>query len=94
MTDLSDQDYVNLVNNLKGAAEEISRDDPELLRSFSDFCSAMWMDDTIVELLGNSYTDALHDAYHALLNALAAKAAEGGADPSSLAGNERGNKGH
>jgi hypothetical protein len=69
MTDLSGQDYINLVNNLKSAAEEISRDDPEMLRSFSDFCSVMWTDDTIVELLGKSYTDALHHAYHALLNA-------------------------
>jgi hypothetical protein len=69
MTHLSDQEYINLVSNLKHAAEEISRDDPEMLRSFSDFCSVMWTDDAIVELLGKSYTDAMHDAYHALLNA-------------------------
>ena len=66
MADLSDEDYVNLVNNLINAADETSRDDPEMLRSFSDFCSVMWTDDAIVELLGETYTEALHKAYHAL----------------------------
>ena len=86
MADLSGQDYINLVTNLKEAAEEISRDDPEMLRSFSDFCSVMWTDDAIVELLGETYTEALHKAYHALRERREAVQTH-----HSLAGNERGN---
>ena len=86
MVDLSGQDYINLLNNLKDAAEEISRDDPEMLRSFSDFCSVMWTDDAIVELLGETYTQALHKAYHELR-----ERREVVRPHHSLAGNERGN---
>ena len=86
MAGLSGEGYINLVNNLIDAAEEISRDDPEMLRSFSDFCSVMWTDDAIVELLGKTYTEALHNAYHALRKRREA------VQTHPLAGSGRGNK--